>query len=187
MIPLVTLCCMVIAGIASLDKLCLFHQTYQSVSARLESERWLLEQCSDPLFFSKMHTHSDLCFQVRFGPPPLLSRVPPPCLPEHSLAGREQCSRGGIYADLAGADPVIPDAAVRAHPLPCVCPSQRVFMACSRGSDSASVAGPLLDRRSTLAGAPAALLRWRRTRGASVGTVCAGGRLSPCQRLETVA
>jgi hypothetical protein len=64
MIPLVTLCCMVIAGIASLDKLCLFHQTYQSVSAKLESERWLLEQCSDALFFSRMHTHSDLCFQV---------------------------------------------------------------------------------------------------------------------------
>ena len=71
MIPLVSLCCMVIAGIASLDKLCLFHQTYQSVSARLESERWLLEQCSDALFFSRMHTHSDLCFQV----PPLLSRL----------------------------------------------------------------------------------------------------------------
>jgi hypothetical protein len=69
MIPLVTLCCMVIAGIASLDKLCLFHQTYQSVSARLESERWLLDQCSDPLFFSKMHTHSDLCFQVGPAPP----------------------------------------------------------------------------------------------------------------------
>jgi hypothetical protein len=64
MIPLVTLCCIVIGGIGSLDKLCLFHQKYQSVSAKLESERWLLEQCLDPLFFSRMHTHSDLCFQV---------------------------------------------------------------------------------------------------------------------------
>lgn len=77
MVPLVTLCCMVIAGIASLDKLCLFHQTYQSVSARLESERWLLEQCSDPLFFSKMHTHSDLCFQVRMM---FVVMLPPECL-----------------------------------------------------------------------------------------------------------
>ena len=64
MYPLVTLCVMAIAGIAGLDKLCLFHQTYQAMALRLESERWLLEQCSDPHFFSRMHTHSDLCFQV---------------------------------------------------------------------------------------------------------------------------
>lgn len=64
MYPLVTLCVMAIAGIAGLDKLCLFHQTYQAMASRLESERWLLEQCSDPHFFSRMHTHSDLCFQV---------------------------------------------------------------------------------------------------------------------------
>ena len=67
MVPLTTLCFCAVASIACLDRLCLFHQTYQSVSARLESERWLLDQCSDPLFFSKMHTHSDLCFQVRTG------------------------------------------------------------------------------------------------------------------------
>ena len=64
MIPLVTLCCFVVTGIAGLDRLCLFHQTYQAMSAKLESEHWLLQQCSDPHFFSKMHQHSDLCFQV---------------------------------------------------------------------------------------------------------------------------
>jgi hypothetical protein len=64
MIPLVTLCCMTIGGIASLDKLCQFHQMYQSISAKLQSERWLLEQCADPHFFTRMHTHTDLCFQV---------------------------------------------------------------------------------------------------------------------------
>jgi hypothetical protein len=64
MVPLVTLCAMVVLGIASLDKLCLFHQTYQAMASKLESEHWLLTQCSDPHFFSKMHTHSDLCFQV---------------------------------------------------------------------------------------------------------------------------
>lgn len=66
LIPVATLCCIVIAGIGSLDRLCLFHQTYQTISAKLTSERWLLEQCSDPHFFSRMHTHSDLCFQVRY-------------------------------------------------------------------------------------------------------------------------
>jgi hypothetical protein len=64
MLPLFTLCACVIASIAGLDRLCLFHQTYQTMAAKLESERWLLTQCSDPHFFSKMHQHSDLCFQV---------------------------------------------------------------------------------------------------------------------------
>lgn len=64
LIPLVTLACCAVGGIAGLDRLCLFHQTYQSMVSKLESERWLLDQCSDPHFFSKMHQHSDLCFQV---------------------------------------------------------------------------------------------------------------------------
>lgn len=67
MVPLATLCACAVASIAGLDRLCLFHQTYQSMVAKLESERWLLQQCSDPHFFSKMHQHSDICFQV---PPP---------------------------------------------------------------------------------------------------------------------
>jgi hypothetical protein len=64
MVPLTTLCCCAVASIAGLDRLCLFHQTYQAMAAKLESERWLVQQCSDPHFFSKMHQHSDLCFQV---------------------------------------------------------------------------------------------------------------------------
>jgi hypothetical protein len=63
-VPVVTLLSCTVGAIAGLDRLCLFHQTYQSAVARLESERWLLDQCSDPHFFSKMHQHSDLCFQV---------------------------------------------------------------------------------------------------------------------------
>lgn len=65
LVPLVTLACCAVGGIAGLDRLCLFHQTYQSMVSKLESERWLLDQCSDPHFFSKMHQHSDLCFQAR--------------------------------------------------------------------------------------------------------------------------
>lgn len=64
MVPLATLCACAIASIAGLDRLCLFHQTYQTMVAKLESERWLLQQCSDPHFFSRMHQHSDLCFQA---------------------------------------------------------------------------------------------------------------------------
>lgn len=64
LVPLVTLCCIAVGGVIGLDKLCQFHQTYQTVSAKLESERWLVQQCDDPHFFSKMHLHSDLCFVV---------------------------------------------------------------------------------------------------------------------------
>jgi len=64
MLPLITVFGMVIVGIGGIDRLCLFHQTYQAMAAKLETEHWLLTQCSDPHFFSKMHTHSDLCFQV---------------------------------------------------------------------------------------------------------------------------
>jgi hypothetical protein len=78
MVPLTTLCACAIASIAGLDRLCLFHQTYQSMAAKLESERWLLQQCSDPHFFSRMHQHSDLCFQVVPARSFLLSSGRPP-------------------------------------------------------------------------------------------------------------
>lgn len=64
LVPLCSLCACSIGGIACLDRLCLFHQMYQTMAAKLVSERWLLNQCSDPHFFSRMHEHSDLCFQV---------------------------------------------------------------------------------------------------------------------------
>lgn len=64
MLPLLTLSCSMVVCIAGLNQLCQLYQIYQTVSSRLDGERWLLAQCSDPHFFSKMHMHSDLCFQV---------------------------------------------------------------------------------------------------------------------------
>ena len=64
MVPLATLSCAMVVCIASLDQLCQFHQIYQATASRLDSERWLLGQCEDPHFFSKMHMHTDICFQV---------------------------------------------------------------------------------------------------------------------------
>ena len=34
------------------------------MSCFFHSERWLLRQCEDPVFFSNMHTHTDICFLV---------------------------------------------------------------------------------------------------------------------------
>jgi hypothetical protein len=64
MVPLATLTCAMVLCITCINQLCQFHQIFQATSARLESERWLLSQCSDPNFFSKMHLHTDLCFTV---------------------------------------------------------------------------------------------------------------------------
>lgn len=63
-VPLVSLTCAMVVCIMCIDQLCQFHLIFQATSARLESERWLLAQCEDPHFFSKMHMHSDICFTV---------------------------------------------------------------------------------------------------------------------------
>ena len=64
MAPLVTLTCSMALCVLCIDQLCQFHRIFQTTSAKLEGERWLLGQCNDPNFFSKMHVHSDLCFTV---------------------------------------------------------------------------------------------------------------------------
>lgn len=64
LLPVLTLSCAAVAGVGCLDTLVALYQTYQALAGRLESERWLLEQCRDPAFFSNMHAHSDLCITV---------------------------------------------------------------------------------------------------------------------------
>ncbi len=63
-VPLATLVCSMVACVGCIHWLCKFHQIYLTTSARLDSELWLVTQCEDPLFFSKMHSHTDLCFTV---------------------------------------------------------------------------------------------------------------------------
>jgi hypothetical protein len=63
-IPLATLLASMGACICGIHWLCRFHEIYLTTSARLESELWLVSQCQDPLFFTKMHLHTDLCFTV---------------------------------------------------------------------------------------------------------------------------
>lgn len=63
-VPLATLVLSMATCVCVLHWLCQFHQIYLDTSGRLESERWLVEQCADPHFFTKMHLHTDLCFIV---------------------------------------------------------------------------------------------------------------------------
>lgn len=53
-----------LGGVSVVHKVCEFHHAFQAVRAKLESEQWLVGQCKDPMFFSNMHSHTDLCIQV---------------------------------------------------------------------------------------------------------------------------
>lgn len=67
----VGLCCMV-ACIGSLDMLSALYTAYERERVQLEDEAWLLTNCRDPVFFSKMRSYSNICFEVeahaRVGP-----------------------------------------------------------------------------------------------------------------------
>jgi hypothetical protein len=39
----------------------IFHEAYTAHVAKVEDERWLLEQCSTPEFYSNIRQHTDLC------------------------------------------------------------------------------------------------------------------------------
>jgi hypothetical protein len=64
LVPVATLCFWIGLSLVSLNQLCQLHQIYQATAARLQGERWLLDQCADPHFFANMHAHTDLCLTV---------------------------------------------------------------------------------------------------------------------------
>jgi hypothetical protein len=47
-----------------LDCLGELYAAYRRAALRLEDERWLLDNCKDPVFFSKMRAHPTVCNQV---------------------------------------------------------------------------------------------------------------------------
>jgi hypothetical protein len=47
-----------------ISRMCLFHEAYVSESNKRVDERWLLEQCKDPEFYSNIRQHTDLCTEV---------------------------------------------------------------------------------------------------------------------------
>ena len=51
-------------GFFSVDKVCLFHETYTVRAQELRKEEWLLDQCKDMVFFSNMGEHTSLCTEV---------------------------------------------------------------------------------------------------------------------------
>lgn len=59
-----SLLAILITSVFVLDALAAFHAAYQRASLRLEDERWLLDNCRDPTFFSKMRAHTNVCYEV---------------------------------------------------------------------------------------------------------------------------
>jgi len=54
----------ILGGIAALDAAGAFYAAYQRASMRLDDELWLLNNCRDPVFFSKMRAHTSVCDTV---------------------------------------------------------------------------------------------------------------------------
>ena len=61
---LVTFLVSVVGTGASLDWLSYLYASYRKALIRLEDEKWLHENCKDPLFFSKMRAHTSVCNEV---------------------------------------------------------------------------------------------------------------------------
>jgi hypothetical protein len=54
----------VVGAGAALDCLTTLYSAYKRASMRLEDEKWLLDNCKEPTFFSKMRSHPAVCSEV---------------------------------------------------------------------------------------------------------------------------
>jgi hypothetical protein len=54
----------VLSATAGLDCLGMLYTAYKRACMRLDDEKWLLENCRDPTFFSKMRAHPAVCNEV---------------------------------------------------------------------------------------------------------------------------
>jgi hypothetical protein len=54
----------VVSAAAGLDCLGALFAAYKRACMRLDDEKWLLENCKDPMFFSKMRAHTTVCSEV---------------------------------------------------------------------------------------------------------------------------
>jgi hypothetical protein len=54
----------VVGAAAGLDCLGALYTAYKRACMRLDDERWLLDNCRDPTFYSKMRAHTAVCSEV---------------------------------------------------------------------------------------------------------------------------
>lgn len=60
----VTMLISVVSAATGLDCLGALYTAYNRACMRLEDEKWLLENCKDPTFYSKMKAHPTVCSEV---------------------------------------------------------------------------------------------------------------------------
>lgn len=61
---IVTMLISVVSAATGLDCLGALYSAYKRACIRLEDEKWLLENCRDPTFYSKMKAHPTVCSEV---------------------------------------------------------------------------------------------------------------------------
>lgn len=54
----------IVGASVSMDCIGALYGAYNRASMRLEDETWLRENCKDPVFFSKMRSHTSVCSEV---------------------------------------------------------------------------------------------------------------------------
>ena len=63
-VSVVNVCFLVVFLFFLGDKLCLLHEMYTVQAHRIGDESWLRRQCTDPVFFSNMKSHTPICEEV---------------------------------------------------------------------------------------------------------------------------
>ena len=61
---LFTAMCSVVCAFLGVDGLSFLYAAYTKAVMKLEDEAWLLNQCKEPHFFSKMRAHTTICNDV---------------------------------------------------------------------------------------------------------------------------
>lgn len=57
--------CTTVLVVLGTEQFCQFFNEYNKISAKIESEKKLLERCKEPEFFMDLHTHTDVCIAVQ--------------------------------------------------------------------------------------------------------------------------
>jgi hypothetical protein len=91
-----------VMGLWILSRIPTFHRAYTEHQQRLDDDEWLLVQCADPEFFTKMRRHASVCDDVRatFARPTWLVAFQA-CIPTAPVLGWQEVVLGGLVLLLA--------------------------------------------------------------------------------------
>ena len=90
------------------SRLFIFYESYTLFLATLRDERWLLEQCESPEFYTNLRIHTDLCNEVRRNAErsPVLIALNAVAQTSH-LCGRHSCTEALTFLSSSTGWPVL--------------------------------------------------------------------------------